>query len=304
MSDIKNRKVNLGIILILVGVLWILSNFNIIDINLYSILNHMVRGIFDLWPLILVIIGIGIIFKNELLNTGLWILFLLILVIYSLFVKDNILKNNSQKPFKAEVYTSKMREDIQRGNLDLEVGATSFNIYGLDNDFARFEHDGAFKYKFTNKKSIENLYISNKNNSFINNKSRSFNLGLNSNIPWNLNMDIGAISGNLNLSDIMISKVDLDMGAGNLEMTLGKRNDFTSVDIDAGASKIAIYIPKESGVKIDLEGALNSTNLNDLGLVKSSSGEFISENYDKATNKYEMDIDMGVGSFELNYYEE
>lgn len=244
------------------------------------------------------------VFKNDLLNTVLWILFLVVLIAYSLFLKDNILEKNNNSTFKPEVYTSEMREDIERGHLDLEVGASSFNIYGQDDDFVRFEHDGAFRYKFKNKDSVENLYVTNINNTFMKGKARSFELALNTDIPWSFKMNVGAVSGNLNLKYIMLRSMSLDMGAGNLDMTLGKKNNFTSIDIDAGASKIAIYMPRDVGVKIELDGALNSTNLDSLELIKTDSGEYISKNYDNAINKYEMDIDMGVGSFEINYYDE
>lgn len=302
MSDIKNKKINLGIILIIIGSIWILSNLNIIDIDFQTIINHIIRGVVDLWPLILVVVGIGIIFKNDLLNTALWILFLVTVVVYSLFFKDNILDKDYKEAFIDEVYTSEMKEGINRGSLILDVGATSFNIDAIEDDFIKIEQDGAFKYKFSNKQDIDTIYMSNKKDTFINGKSRKFDLGINKDIPWQFKMNIGAVSGNLNLKDIMVRHIILDMGAGDIEITLGKKNNFTSVNIDAGASRIVINIPKDVGVKIDMDGALNSTNLDGLGLIKTSKGKYISEKYDDATNKYEIEVDMGVGSFEINYY--
>lgn len=262
----------------------------------------MLRGIFDLWPLILVVIGIGMIFKKELLNVVLWILFLVILVAYSFFIKDNIFEKDYNNTFEEEIYSTEMRKEIEKGKLHLDVGATSFKIDSIEDDLIKIEHDGAFKYKFNNKDSIENVHISNKGNTFINGKSRNFELGINREIPWEFKMNMGAVSGELNLKDIIVNQINLDMGAGNLDMTLGNKNNFTSIDIDAGASKIIINVPKDVGLKIDLDGALNSTNLDKIGLIEESKGIYISDNYDRASSKYEIEVDMGVGNFDINYY--
>lgn len=298
----KSKKINLGIILIVIGIIWILSNLNLINVNLYSILTHMMRGIFDLWPLILIIVGIEIVFKKEGLNTILWIVFLIVLVVYSLFIKDNILEKHSNGTLKDEMYTSEMREDIEKGSLDLDVGATNFNIDGIDDGFIKLEHDGAFNYKFSRKGRTENLYISNKNNFFENGVTRNFELGLNKDIPWKFDLDIGAASGNLNLEDIRVEDIDLDMGAGKVEITLGNKASHTLIDIDAGASQIIFNIPKDVGLKVNYDGALTSTNLDDLGLIKTEKGKYVSGNFNATSTKYEIELDMGVGQFTINYY--
>ncbi|OLS03612.1 LiaI-LiaF-like domain-containing protein [Tissierella creatinophila] len=304
MIKIKNKKVNLGIVLIVIGIIWILSNLNLINVNVYNIVNYMIRGVFDLWPLILVIVGINIMFKREGLNTILWILFFIVLIVYSLFIKGNILEKTSNGNLKDEIYTVEMREDIEKGKLDLDVGATSFNIDPIDDDFAKLEHDGTFNYKFSRKGNEENLYISNEiPNDILNNKNkRSFELGLNKEIPWELDLDVGAISGNLNLKDIMVKKLDVDMGAGKIEITLGDKAELTSMDIDAGASQIILNIPESSGLKLNYDGALNSTNFDDLGLIKTENGKYVSDNFNAASSKYEIEVDMGVGQFSINYY--
>lgn len=304
MIKIKNKKVNLGIVLIVIGIIWILSNLNLINVNVYNIVNYMIRGVFDLWPLILVIVGINIMFKKEGLNTILWIAFLIVLIVYSLFIKDNILEKSSNGTLKDEIYTEEMRVDIEKGKLDLEVGATSFNIGSIDDNFVKLEHDGAFNYKFSRKEGEDNLYISNEipNDIFNNKNKRNFELSLNKEIPWEIDMDLGAVTGNLNLKDIMVEKVDVDMGAGKIEITLGDKAEFTFIDIDAGASQIILNIPKSAGLKLNYDGALNSTNFDDLGLIKTEKGKYISGDFNAAITKYEVEVDMGVGQFTINYY--
>ena len=173
MVKIKNKKINLGIILIIIGILWILSNLNLININFYDIINHMIRGIFDLWPLILIVIGIDIIFKKDALNTVLWILFFTIVIVYSFFIKDNILRTphngNQEGIYTPETLEEiEMRNSIERAKLYLDVGATNFNIVSVEDELLSLDHDGDFKYSFDSRGSTENIYISNKSNIFKN----------------------------------------------------------------------------------------------------------------------------------------
>lgn len=305
MIKIKNGKVNLGIFLIIIGSLWILSNFGIVDINLYSIFRLLINGIFDLWPLILIILGMGMIFKNDLLNTILWIIFLLVVLSYSLFFKGDLVGRNNDS-LKEESYIVEMSEDIELGGLHLDVGATNFSVDSIEDDFIRIEHDGAFEYTFDNRDSIEYVYLSNekvflKNNFLKNSSNRSLEIAINKDIPWEFNMDIGAISGRLDLKDIMVEHLILDMGAGDLEMTLGNKNDFTLIDIDAGASKLVLNLPRDVGLDISFDGGLNSTNLDSLDLIKNNNS-YISKNYEDTASKYEIEVNMGVGEFVLNYY--
>lgn len=307
MVKIKNKKINLGIILIVVGILWILSNLNLININFHDIINHMIRGIFDLWPLILIVIGIDIIFKKDALNTVLWILFFTLVIVYSFFIKDNILRTplngNQEGIYTPETLEEiEMRNSIERAKLYLDVGATNFNIVSVEDELLSLDHDGDFKYSFDSRGSTENIYISNKSNIFKNADKRNFELGLNKNIPWNLDLDIGAVAGKMNLEDIDIGKIDLDIGAGSVELTLGDKAKLTSIDIDAGASQIVLNVPQNCGVRISIDGAFKSTNLDEIGLIKTDKNNYVSGNFNTSSSKYEIEVDMGVGEFTLNYY--
>lgn len=304
----KDKKIKIGIALIVVGILWMLSNLNFINIGFYNIIAYMVRGVFDLWPLILVIVGVNIIFKKDVLNIILWVVFLVILIIYSFFIKENILQKGNilqyptDKHAKDKVYSVEMKDGIRKGNVSLDIGGASFNIDPIDEKFSELKHDGAFNYKLSKNSETQNLHISNKDKFLKNQGNRGFALGINKNIPWNFDIDMGAVNGKLNLKDVITENLDVDMGAGKFEITLGDKGGLTFIDIDAGASQIILNIPKDTGMKLKYDGALSKTNFDNLGLIKTDRGRFVSENFNVSDTKYELDIDMGVGEFMINYY--
>lgn len=81
----KNKNVPLGVLFILLGILWFLDNLNILDFQW----RFLITGLMDLWPLILVVIGINILIKNKTVEKGIWILFFIILLGYSFFLEGN-----------------------------------------------------------------------------------------------------------------------------------------------------------------------------------------------------------------------
>lgn len=85
MIKINTKKLTDGIILIGIGLLFLLKNLGIIHWSIFSVL-------FQLWPLILVVAGINIIFKNNAIITIItWGLFFMGIFFYgSLFHRGYI----------------------------------------------------------------------------------------------------------------------------------------------------------------------------------------------------------------------
>ena len=73
------------------------------------------------------------------------------------------------------------------------------------------------------------------------------------------------------------------------------------VRITAGASRIKVKVPRDSGVKVKLSGALVKNNLKDLGWTFDNQS-YISPGYDKAAKHLDIDLNMAVGNFELEEY--
>ena len=110
-----------GIFLITIGIFIILINFGIID---WSILD----AFFEIWPAILIVIGINIIFRNNtIVKTISWLLFLALLIGYSYYHRDQpgFYKRNWEngRDLKIEEKT-----EIKGDKLSMDVGGTKFYL--------------------------------------------------------------------------------------------------------------------------------------------------------------------------------
>ncbi len=291
-----NNKITGGIILIGVGIILLLINMGIMS-------GAIIFEFFRLWPIVLIVIGVNVISKNnKIISVVTWILLFAIIIGYGVLTneKPQIFESSMDEEIKVEKQkvTEQGDLDLQFGGAEIVIGSTSdklFNVmiengyleydvqYSNDNKRVDIDVDGTKRKKVYVFREIENEY----------------NIELNNEIEWNINADMGAISGIIDMSELKIDTLDLDLGAGDIEMIFGDKNDFTQVNVDAGASNIEIDVPENVGVKINSQGGLRHMDLKDGAWVRTQNS-YYSPNYDEAQRKIVLDITMGVGQVSVN----
>jgi len=294
----KRRNVIFGIILIALGLIWLLSNMDIINFDLFILIDSL----FELWPLILIVIGINIIFENKILNTALWLIFIIIVIAYGFFINDT---NNVKNDYSEDLLVE-MNEGVIKGELNIDLGAAEYNIesYNSQTSLAKISSNTKFDYNYESGTSnnSQRVDISNDISNNIFNNKNNLDIDINNKLIWNIDVDTGASSGNLNLKNVKVQKIDLDLGAGKIDVDFGDLHSTSYVNIESGASSIVLNVPNDAGLKIEMDGALNSTNIDDLGLIESEGDVLISKDYTKKDTKFDIKVDMGVGSFKINRY--
>jgi len=288
----NNNKLSIGVILVTIGIFFLLINLGFIS---FSILF----GIFDLWPLILVVVGINILFKKKSIVSFItWTLFFIVLIFYGAFYegKNAIGSTGYNTNFTKPIETVYGELNLDIGASELNIGVEEINLLSVNLRGAKLDYNDIYN----NNKETVVFSFQNKNYNKINltNKGNNYNFNLNKDVIWDLDLDLGAVSGKLNLEEIRIKSIDLDFGAGNLDIILGTKHNKSHIKIDSGASNLNIVIPKEAGIKLKLDTALTKTNIDDLNL-KKSGDYYLSTNYEEATTKLEFAINMGVGKIDF-----
>ncbi|SHJ69352.1 LiaI-LiaF-like domain-containing protein [Paramaledivibacter caminithermalis] len=283
-----------GFILIFIGVFLLMSNLGIINWSFY--------GIFRLWPLILIVIGINIIFRaNNLIRYITWGIFFIIVILlgfYGDYKWKNDITFNSNPNFVQATH-----EKTSIGKLRLKLAGGNIKINSINDNLIKAKVSSSNvkrQVRFSDDKTKVDINIEQEID-FIklnNKKSYDYNFNLNNNVLWDIDIDTGAINGTLDFSSLKISKLDMDMGVSNLNLKFGDKQDYTKVDIDGGISNLEITIPENLGVKADFDGGIKNTNISGLGWYKSGDS-YISPNYENAEKKLEIDVDTGIGKFDV-----
>jgi hypothetical protein len=298
-----------GLLFVGLGLLVLINNFTAISMDWATI--------WKLWPLTIILIGLAILIKHQYgksIIAGLAAIVLALAIFASFKTATHFFSNDFQIDFGDDAeydyttteFTEELDSTLKFATLNFDAGAGEFNISktsdnliaataeGIQNNFnlIRFDTDSSTQIDLKMRhKSIFRFGENYKNN---------VDVALNPRPVWDMNFDVGAASMDFDLTEFKTKDITVDMGAASIKMKLGKLHPETKVSVDAGASDINIFVPKESGCKIVTDGALSSKHFDEFK--KIDSDNYVTENFDSAENKIYIEIDCGVSSISVERY--
>ena len=293
------RGLGFGILLLTIGAVWLLSIAKIVT---WSTLNALIT----LWPLVLVALGIGFIFRsNRLVRTFTWLALLAVVIGYGYYTpaKEPWIRFDANA---ANVPNTKVtlekQPQTEKAELTLDYGAMQINV---DSETSSLLSASINEKVIRHSEDLNSqpawMKFEMRNGSFIDlsgaNKLRS-DYHLSKDVVWDLKLDTGAIDGNLDLQGLKVEKLDVETGVSSLDIDMGSCN--TVMNIKSGASKIDITLPGDTGMKVRINGGLNNTNLEKEGWAENDHW-FSSPDYDSKKYKIEAEIENGLGNLTVGY---
>ncbi len=310
--QIRHRYLGAFAILITVGLLFLLNNFNLLswmDFNTTLLL----------WPLILILIGSYLLLKGRKVTYIITAVngFLIGLVLFSFLVvysnslpflpKINVGKQSKVNP---DINFTSSKEngakDIDRANLVFKSEKGDFYLRGTTNALTEYDTKttfGEYIYTKSEKNGIVTVDIRFDPERFpwkVISEKNSFDLKLNPKPKWSIDYDISS------------ANLDMDLGyyvVENLQLKLIKASsatvniDYSSIDnelkivLDVSASSLYIKIDKDVGIRINLDSTLSQTEF--VGLKKLDNNVFETEDFDKKEKKVYIEGKINLGKFSI-----
>ena len=319
----RNSKLIPGIVLVLLGSVFLLRNYGYVDIHWSNFLH--------LWPIFIVIAGVNLIFAN---NRSPWAMGVKLAVIvggfgllffgnfenkfsfwprgnYQFDIDDDddrggngVVKRESNRFFEAPY-----NDSTRTAKLNIHGGATSYKLSDTTNQLfsaTTREYFGRYEFSTTKSDSSYVLDFKMKNNKFKNfgfnndKKSNSAIFKLNANPEWELDINAGATDLDFDLSKFKIRTFHIDGGAASFKVKFGQPLAVTTVKVNTGASEVDIRIPKGAAASIDVHTGLSSDDFE--GFVKVDDHRYETPGYTNAANKFNIKINGGVSDFNVKRY--
>ena len=288
-----------GLLLVTAGVLLLLGNFGYVQLDWMNVLR--------LWPLAIIAAGVSILaVKSTLWKLVSVVLLVLTLVAFSMLA-TGALGSASPEFRRFESNVQPVGSDVKKADIKVSGGASKFRVTtanldvaakaSLESSIARLEENASVR---GDTQYVELSSRNNRGHWMMGSFKNDWDVVLDEDRPMRLVIDSGASDVDIDVSRGMIESLLLDAGASNSRLTVGDKVANLKIEIDAGASKTVIRLPKSSGVKLKMDGGLNSKNLADLREVSKDNYE--SDNYDTAKNKIEIDADIGVADLTIERY--
>ena len=323
----KLSRIIWGVLLLFVGSIILLQNFNVIDFYW--------GNIWRFWPMLLIIFGVNILFDRTNSKTGQIIsLVLLVGTLTFLFVRG-------QQPYSLRDEFSKNLNLKDEGNdfnfnwdddnvdtatrlnqldfsepfitenpnkitvLNIAGGGISFNLDG--------ETSSLFDAKVKNRKNnfsltkmvsdsltTLNFKMSDGKNKFNFDGGNDVKFKLNKALTWEINMKLGAGESNFDFTGFKIRTFTFNGGASALKLKFDDQLPITDVVVKSGVADVKIEVPESSGCRITTNTGLSSKDFS--GFDKISEGVYQSPNYSSSTKKIFIKLDGGLSSFEVDRY--
>jgi hypothetical protein len=298
----KSGKMFWGFFLLALGVLLLLTK--------YGVIHSSFGFVWDVWPLIFVFWGAIVIFRHSLVRPvisamfGIFLALLLFGIIENGFFEYDCCDDSDGK--YSEIYNTNYNSNIKYAQLELNDGAGTFSLVKTTEKLVEGKADGAFaEYNFDtstdDSTAYVNFHLDKRNGNFFRGKFRNhLDLSLNTNPVWDLNFNIGASKGKLDMSEYKVKNVELHTGASNIAMKLGDKLDSTNIHVEMGVTKLTIDIPQNSGCLVSGDMVMIARSFP--GFVKKESNYYETNNFVGAKKKVFIEVHGGVSSFTINRY--
>jgi hypothetical protein len=262
-------------VLILIGVVAFLVNSGVISTDRLSLL-------FDLWPLILIVIGLELLARRALPGqNGDVAAVLIVLLAAGGAVAYIALAPNPSTSGKLDSHAA--LGNLDHAALEVDAGAANITVTGtssLEGDLyhATISYSGS-KPEINLDRSNGSLTISQGNTGFGVFQTRRFTLDLqiNSSIPWKITSNGGASTETFNLAGVSVGSLDINTGASREDITLGPPVGIVPVTINGGALTVNLHRLAGAGVSVSVSGGAVSLDFDGrqhhaIGSADDSSG--------------------------------
>lgn len=322
---IRNRVIVGPVLTIGLGIVFMVGNFSLIGLDSWFALAR-------LWPVLIIAIGLeifigrkniwlsvaGVGFALSILAAGLW---------YSGGL-NNIESARAGTPLESERVEQSL-EDAESAKVVIDSSVGTLYVEALVGDDNLIEgtvspirnetieqsfemDDGEADYRLSSDMNAgTNFRISDYEDSDI-----VWDLALTTEIPLDLYISLGVGESVLDLSGLIVTELDLNLGVGQTRVTLPNGEYEASidggvgqtivtlpaegqvqVDVDGGIGEILIRVPEGMGVKIFVDRGIASLTVP--GSYRQSDDVYTSPGYDDAENQVELYLEQGIGNIAI-----
>ena len=309
-TSIPRRGLDLfwPIMLIGAGVIFLLANLGIIPSNPWPI-------IWNLWPVILIVIGLDILFGRRSLLGGLvgaaLGLVLIAGLIFLLIAQPNLPGlnagfGNSQLQTR---HIDAPLAGIRTANVSFDYGSGSYRLYALsDSDKlidGNVSYYGDLTFDVNASNDRANVRIDSRFSGLFfgfMTPDEKWDTGLNTAPTYDLDLNYGSGGGDADLSQLTLSGGQIDGGSGHVDIRLPSTGKFT-LNADGGSGGLTFHVPGKIALRVEYEhgsGGINpGSRLQLVNGDRNRNGVYETESFGSASNAITLIVNGGSGSINI-----
>jgi hypothetical protein len=279
----------LALLLIFFGVILLMNNLGYLSWGIWS-------SIWRLWPALLVLVGINLIFGRSRPWVSFWLSLVVLLVVAGVifWVLAPVTPQNGVVSFSQPLNAA------QKAEVSVEFGAGKLRIEPLAVDSDRLVAgevaQDAVPGPVNAAESVSRLKIGSPATSWLGGpgKFTDWKVQLSRRVPLDLFLKTGANECTVDLTGLQIGQFRLETGASRNEIIFPAAG-ITVARINAGAAEMNLTIPSGMAARIMMEARATTLDI-DSARFSRSGNTYITPGYDGAANRLDLEIRGGASS--------
>jgi hypothetical protein len=254
------------------------------------------------WGIVLILLGAVLGLQAAGLISGsvwgyIWAVFLIFLGIW-------VISSRYYHPkFEEGKQITVARKDAKQAEISFEFGAASLVVTGgASPDMVLEGLSGTtldLKTEYFSDKVVVRVNAGPSFIPFLGPDGWSWQFRLNNDLPMTLNMQSGASSIDLDLSELKVTDLRVETGASSSKIVLPAKAGRTVMVIEGGAASFDIHVPDGVAARVRIMEGASSLRVDEKRFPITSTGHYQSLDYDTAENSVEMTLEAGAASFNI-----
>jgi hypothetical protein len=294
----RNRSFVWPAILILTGVIALVAETGAISIGRLDRLA-------ELWPVILIVIGLELMSRRVLQGSTRDLAAVLIVLVAVAGAAAYVAVRGPVSDATQTMDSSDAVGSLNQATLDVEAGAARMTVAGssaLGSDLyrAHIEYSGSKPGVSLDRSSGTLRIVQNNGFGFFETRRFVLDLQINSAVPWNITADAGSTNSTLKLSAVKVVSIKLNAGASRTDITLGRPMGIVPISVDGGANNLNLHRPSGSEAFVHVSGGAVSLSADGRRLRGIGEQSWQSNGYDGSADAYRVGVNGGASTVTMD----
>jgi hypothetical protein len=296
----RTRNLLLPLALIAIGALILLANLGVLS-------TEALQRLADLWPLILIIIGVQLVLNHVLprpqataIGLAVTAVIVIAAVAYAALAPKNAAATQRVNAPIGGLSAGVLDLSYSAASVTMEAGDTGNDLYHATIDYPGDENPPTVSFD----QQTGTVSISENGNfggfHLFGSNDRKLNITLSNRVPWTIRLSGGASRLHFDLRQGQLTNFEISGGASSLDGQLGPPKGTVALKISGGASNLSLRIPSGSQWSVALDGGVSSLSIDGHGSGAVGSLSKQSSGYTGATDRFDISVSGGVSHLDLN----
>ena len=282
------------IILITAGVLFLLSNLGVLDVNFWNL--------WRLWPVLLILAGLEIIIGRRSVIGNIIVLVITLAtvggIILLLFVSPDVLGASSSAGVER---IDEPLDGVERAELEINFPAGRLEIDRLSDSSSLIKGDLELStsqiptWDLSRSGSQASMTLSYpRSGSWPQNWQRGdeWQLALSPKVAFSLDANLGAGEAFLDLTGLDVRELRVEAGVGRSTIILPDEGDLTA-RVNGGVGQITIEIPDGMAARIDVSRGIGNVSI--AGRYEREGDSYVTRDWRSNENRVDLQVEVGIG---------